>query len=136
MMIMSHYGILVVIYVRLYDIQDELKTGARKKTCPEFYFIYPYMPSNCKLHCTRDQDVGYHEKYMNVGKTGVFKNSVCSSAHPHENSCPTSVYIEKQKQLTYPIKINHVTYIIKVYQCTFLCKLRHAKFINSFILIL
>ncbi len=32
-MIMSHYGISVVINVRLYDSQDELKTGARKKTC-------------------------------------------------------------------------------------------------------
>ncbi len=28
---MSHYGISVVIDVRLYDSQDELKTGARKK---------------------------------------------------------------------------------------------------------
>ncbi len=29
-MIMSHYGISVIINVRLYDSQDELKTGARK----------------------------------------------------------------------------------------------------------
>ncbi len=35
MMIMSHYGISVVINVRLYDSQDELKMGARKKTCPD-----------------------------------------------------------------------------------------------------
>ncbi len=34
MMIVSHYGISVVINVRLYDSQDELKMGARKKTCP------------------------------------------------------------------------------------------------------
>ncbi len=33
MRIMSHYGISVVINVRLYDSQDELKTGARKKIC-------------------------------------------------------------------------------------------------------
>ncbi len=39
MMIMSHYGMSVVINVRLYDSQDALKTGARKKTCPEFYII-------------------------------------------------------------------------------------------------
>ncbi len=84
-MIMSHYGISVVINVRLYDSQDELKTGARKKTCPD-------TSSDCELHYTRDRNVGYHEKYMNGGNTGVFKkNSVRSSTHPHENS----VYIEK-----------------------------------------
>ncbi len=73
MMIMSHYGISVVINVRLYDSQDELKTGARKKTCPEFYMINPNPnpSSDCKLHCTRDRNVGHHEKYMNGGKTGI-----------------------------------------------------------------
>ncbi len=89
MMIMSHYGISGVINVRLYDNQDELKTGARKKTCPD-------TSSDCELHCRRDRNVGYHEKYMNGGNTGIFKkNSVCSSTHPHENSGATSVYIEK-----------------------------------------
>ncbi len=39
MMIMSHYGMSVVINVRLYDSQDALKTGVRKKICPEFYII-------------------------------------------------------------------------------------------------
>ncbi len=34
-MIMSHYGISVVINGRLYDSQGVLKTGARKKTCPD-----------------------------------------------------------------------------------------------------
>ncbi len=96
MMIVSHCGISVVINIRLYDRQDELKTGARKRTCPEFYIINPYMSSDCELHCTRDRNVGYHDKYMNGGNTGVFKkNSVCSSTHPHENSGITSVYIEK-----------------------------------------
>ncbi len=42
-MIMSYYGISVVINVILYDSQDELKMGARKKTCPEFYIIDPYV---------------------------------------------------------------------------------------------
>ncbi len=50
MMIMSHRGISVVINVRLYDSQDELKTGERKKTCPEFYIINPYTSSDCELH--------------------------------------------------------------------------------------
>ncbi len=77
MMIMSHYGISVVINVRLYDRQDELKTGARKKTCPAFYMINPYTFCDWELHCTRDQNVGYHEKYMNGGNTSIFKkNSV------------------------------------------------------------
>ncbi len=53
-----------------YDSQDELKTGARKKTWA----------------------VGYHEKYMNGSNTGIFKkNGVCSSTHPHENSGATSI---------------------------------------------
>ncbi len=95
MMIMSHCGISVVINVRLYNSQDELKKGARKKTCPEFY-INPYTFSDWELRCTRDRNVGYHEKYMNGGNNGIFKkNSVCSSTHPHENSGATSVYIEK-----------------------------------------
>ncbi len=37
MMIMSHYGISAVINVRLYNSQNTLKMGARKKTCPELY---------------------------------------------------------------------------------------------------
>ncbi len=44
MRVMSHYGISVVINVRLYDSQDELKTGAHKKICPEFYIFYPFTP--------------------------------------------------------------------------------------------
>ncbi len=81
-----------------YDSQDELKTGVRKKTCPEFYIINTYTSSDCELHCTRDRNVGYHEKYMNGGNTGVFKkNTVCSSTHPHGNSGATGVYIERQR---------------------------------------
>ncbi len=95
-MITSHYGISVIIKVRLYDSQDELKTGVCKKTCPEFYMINPYTFSDWELRCTWEQNVGYHEKYMNGGNTSVFnKISVSSSTHPHENSSTTSVYIEK-----------------------------------------
>ncbi len=43
--------------------QDELKTGERKKTCPEFYIIYPYMRYDWELRYTRERDVGYHEVY-------------------------------------------------------------------------
>ncbi len=93
---MSHCGISVGINVRLYDSQDELKTCARKKTCLQFYIIYPYTHSDCELHCTRNPNVGYHEKYMNGDNTDLFKkNSVCSSTHPHQNSGAASVYIEK-----------------------------------------
>ncbi len=96
MMIMSHYGISVVINVRLYDSQDALKPGTRKKTCPEFYIINPYTFSDWELCCMQDRNFGYHEKYMNGGNTGIFKkNSVCSSTHSHENRGTTSVYIEK-----------------------------------------
>ncbi len=80
----------------LYDRQDELKTGAHKKTCTEFHIIYSYTSSDCELRCTRDRNVGYHEKYMNGGNNGVFKkNSVCSSTHLHENSDATGVYQSK-----------------------------------------
>ncbi len=73
-------------------VKDELKTGALKETCPEFYIINPYTFSDWELRSTLDRNVGYHEKYMNGGNTGVFKNnSVCSSTHPHENSSATSV---------------------------------------------
>ncbi len=59
-MIMSHYGISVVINVRLYDSQNTLKTGAREKICPEFYIINPYTFSDWELCCTWDRNVGYH----------------------------------------------------------------------------
>ncbi len=95
-MIMSHYGISVVINVRLYDSQYTLKMGARKKTCPEFYIINPYTFSDWELRCMRDRNVGYHEKDISSGNTSIFKkNSVCSSTHPHKNYGTTSVYIEK-----------------------------------------
>ncbi len=72
--------------------KDELKTGALKENCPEFYIINPYTFSDWELRSTLDRNVGYHEKYMNGGNTGVFKNnSVCISTHPHENSSATSV---------------------------------------------
>ncbi len=104
MMIMSHCGISVVINVRLYDSQDELKMCVCKKTCPEFYIINPYMSSDCELHCKRDRNVGYHEKYMNGGNTGIFKkNSVYSSTHPHENSGATSVYIAEATYQINPV---------------------------------
>ncbi len=74
-MIISHCGISVVINVRLYDSQDALKTGARKKTYPEFYIINPYTFSDWELLCTRERNVGCHENYMNGGNTGVFKKN-------------------------------------------------------------
>ncbi len=79
MMIMSHCGISVITNVGLYDRQDELKTGVRKETYPYIYIINPY---TLTASCTRDRNIGYHEKYMNGGNIGVFmKNSVCSSTH-------------------------------------------------------
>ncbi len=84
MMIMSQYGISDVINVRLYDSQDELKTGARKKTCLD-------TSSDCELHCTRDRNVGYHEKYMNGGNTGVF--IVYAALHTHMKTAAQPVFI-------------------------------------------
>ncbi len=75
----------VIINVRLYDSQDELKSGPRNMINPNTF-------SDWELRCTQDRNVGYHEKCMNGGDTGVFKkNSESSSTRPHENS----VYIEK-----------------------------------------
>ncbi len=73
------------------DSQDKFKTGARKNLSG----VLHYLPIHAQWLQTalQDQSVGYHEKYMNGGNTGVFKkNSVCSSTHPHENSGATSVY--------------------------------------------
>ncbi len=91
MMIMSHCGISVIMSDCTTD-KEELKTGARKETCPEFYMINPYTFSDCELRCTRYRDVGHHEKYMNGGNTGVFKkNSVCklytSTRKQRRNQC-------------------------------------------------
>ncbi len=82
-MIMSHYGISVVINVRLYESQDELKTGACKKTCPEFYIINPYTFSDWELRCTQDRNVGYHEKYMNGSNTVYLRRIVYAVLHTH-----------------------------------------------------
>ncbi len=87
MMIMSHCGISVVINVRLYDSKDELKTGARKKTCPVD------TSSDCELHYTRDRNVGYHEKYMNGGNTGVFKRIVYAALHTHMKTAAQPEFI-------------------------------------------
>ncbi len=92
-MIMSHYGISVVINVRLYDSQDELKTGARMKTCPEFYIINPYTSSDCELHCTRDRTVGYHEKYMNGSNTAYLRRIVyAANLHTHLKTARRNQY--------------------------------------------
>ncbi len=96
MIIMSHCGISVVTNVRLYDRQ--VKNGCAQGNLSGVYIINSYTFSDCELHCTWDRHVGYHEKYMNSGNTGVFKkNSECSSTHTHthENSGTTSVCIEK-----------------------------------------
>ncbi len=84
-MIMSHCGISVVINVRLYDSQDELKTVAQENMSGVLHY-HPIHFSDWELCCTQDRNLGYHEKYMNGINTGVFKkNSVCSSTHTHDN---------------------------------------------------
>ncbi len=96
MMIMSHCGISVVINVRMYDSQGALKMDACKKTSPEFYIINPYTFSDYELHYTWGWNVGYHEKYMNGGNTGILmKNSVSSTTHPNQNSGTTGAYHSK-----------------------------------------
>ncbi len=71
MMIMSHCGISVIINF-MYDSQDEFKR-VRKKTSPEFYIITRNTSRDCDLRRTRDPNVGYREKYMNGGNTGVLE---------------------------------------------------------------
>ncbi len=88
-MIMSHCGISVVINVRLYDSQDELKTGARKKTCPD-------TSSDYELHCTRDRTVGYHEKYMNGGNPAYLRRIVYAALHTHMKTAAQPVSVTYQ----------------------------------------
>ncbi len=85
MMIMSHYVISVVINIRLYDRQDDLKMGARKKIVLHYQPIHVH-----SQHCTQDRNVGYHEKYMNGGNTGIFKKNSVSSSVVHRNPMMTS----------------------------------------------
>ncbi len=63
MMIMSHCGISVVINVRLYDSQKELKMGAHKKTCLEFYIINLYTPSDCNCIAHRTEMLAIMKVY-------------------------------------------------------------------------
>ncbi len=90
-MIMSHCGISVVINVILYNSQDELKTSARKKTCPEFYMINPYTFSDWELRCTWDRNGGYHENYMSIWS--YLRSIVCAALHTHMKTAAQPVFI-------------------------------------------
>ncbi len=92
MMIMSHCEILVVFNVRLYDRPDELKTDACKKTCPEFSIINSCMISYWELRCTRDRNVGYHEKYMNGGNA-YLRRILYAALHSHMKTAVQPVFI-------------------------------------------
>ncbi len=78
--------------------------GTCNKTCPEFYIINPYMSSDCELHCTRDRNVGYHEKYMNSGNTGIFtvRRIVYAALHTHMKTAAQPVYILSQATKSWP----------------------------------
>lgn len=79
MMIMSHYGISVVINVRLYDSKDKLKNECAQENLSG---VLHYQP--------------IHVQWLRTALHCIFKkNSVCSSTYPYENSGATSVYIEK-----------------------------------------
>ncbi len=92
-MIMSHYGISVVINVRLYDSQDELKTGVRKKTCPEFYIINPYTSSDCELHCTRDRNVAIMKSIWTAAIPAYLRRILYAALHTHMETAAQPVFI-------------------------------------------
>ncbi len=91
MMIISHYGISVVINVILYDSQDELKTSACKNTCPEFYIIYHTRSVTGSCVACRTKMLAIM-KYMNGGNTGVFKK-VYAALHTHMKTAAQPVFI-------------------------------------------
>ncbi len=83
---MSHYGISVVINVRLYDSQDELKTGARKKTCPD-------TSSDCELHCTRTEMLLSWKVYERWQYRAYLRRIVYAALHTHMKTAAQPVFI-------------------------------------------
>ncbi len=65
--------------------------GARKKTCPEFYIINPYTSSDYELHCMRDRNVGYHEKY--IFTAAYLRRIVYAAPHTHMKTAAKPVFI-------------------------------------------
>ncbi len=93
-MIMSHSGISVVINVRLYDSQDELKTGARKKTCPEFYIINPYtrpVTTNCIAHGTELLPI--MKSIWTAAIPAYLRRIVYAALHTHMKTAAQPVFI-------------------------------------------
>ncbi len=79
-------------YVRLYDSQEEFKTGARKETCPEVYMINQHTFSDGELHC---RNVGHHDKYNGTaGNTADLRRIVYAALHhPTQTAAQTSLLI-------------------------------------------
>ncbi len=63
-------------------VKDELKTGALKETCPEFYIINPYTFSDWELRSTRDRNVDYHEKYLRIIVYAALHTHMKTAAQP------------------------------------------------------
>ncbi len=93
MMIMSHCGISDVINVRLYDSHDKNRCAQENSSGVLHY--QPIHAQDCELHYMWGWNVGYHEKYMNGGNTGIFRKNNVSNTHPHKSSSTTSVYHSK-----------------------------------------
>ncbi len=85
-MIMSHYGITVVINVRLYDSQDELKRGARKKTSPEFYIT-----ANCIAR--RTKMLAIMKSIWTVAIPAYLRRIVYAALHTHMKTAAQPVLI-------------------------------------------
>ncbi len=90
MMIMSHCGISVVINVRLYDSQDELKRVHARKLVRSFKLSTHTRPvtANC---IARGTEMLAIMKSINGGNTGVF--IVYAALHTHMKTVAQPVFI-------------------------------------------
>ncbi len=92
-MIMSHYGISVVINVRLNDSQDTLKTDAHKKTCPEFYIINPYNPVTGNFIARGTEMLAIMKSIWTAAIPAYLRRIVYAALHTHMKTVAQPVFI-------------------------------------------
>ncbi len=94
MMIMSHYGISVVIDVRLSDSQDELKTGARKKKLVQSFTLSTHtrpVTANCIAHGT--EMLAIMKSIWTAAIPAYLRRIVYAALHTHMKTAAQPVFI-------------------------------------------
>ncbi len=92
-MIMSHYGISDVINVRLYDSQDELKTGACKKTCPDFTWSTHTRPVTANCIARGTEMLAIMKSIWTAAIPVYLRRIVYAALHTHMKTAAQPVFI-------------------------------------------